>query len=67
MNNKPEQTSIDSNVQPVEEAGRRTEQKSEDSEVRQLKSGMSEMEARLWNRKMRRAYKFHRADDRGKT
>ena len=38
------------------------EQKNEESEFRKLKSGMSEIEARLLNRKMRRAYKFHRAE-----
>jgi len=37
------------------------EQKKEESEIPQLKSGMGEIEARLLNRKMRRAYKFHHA------
>jgi len=38
------------------------EQKNEESEIHQLKSEKGEIEARLLNRKMRRAYKFHRAE-----
>lgn len=62
MNIKSEQINVDTNAQLIEEANRRMEQKNEESEFRKLKSGMSEIEARLWNRKMRRAYKFHRAE-----
>ena len=62
MNIKPEQVNIDTNVQLMEEANRRMEQKNEESEILQIKSEMSEIEARLLNRKMRRAYKFHRAE-----
>lgn len=62
MNIKPEQVNIDTNAELMEEANRRMEQKNEESEIRKLKSGMSEIEARLLNRKMRRAYKFHRAE-----
>lgn len=62
MNIKSEQVNIDTNVQLIEEASRKMEQKNEESEILQLKSEMLEIEARLFNRKMRRAYKFHRAE-----
>ncbi len=57
-----EQINVDTNAQLIEEASRKMEQKIEESEFSKLKSGMLEIEARLFNRKMRRAYKFHRAE-----
>ena len=62
MNIKSEQINVDTNDQPMEEASRKMEQKIEESEFHKLKSEMLEIEARLFNRKMRRAYKFHRAE-----
>ena len=62
MNIKPEQVNIDTNAELMEEASRMMEQKIEESEIHQLKSEKGEIEARLLNRKMRRAYKFHRAE-----
>ena len=56
MNIKSEQINVDTNAQLIEEASRKMEQKNEESEILQLKSEMLEIEARLFNRKMRRGH-----------